>query len=414
MTSPSTTDEEEWSFRSEDWHLVTLTWAGPATRCCVAGEFCGWTEESWLEMTGNENGVHSVKVRLLEGCYQYKFVVDGQWRRDLTNPFYEQTFQNSLLLVGTDPREEASTSLTKTCPIPRREYKRPGEDGSEFCILSPTDMPLPDELAAAGVQPRPIFVYLPVGYHANQNLRYPVLYALDGQNVWSTPGGVDGPKHGGWWLDSQLDVLVQDNATCSFIIVAIPNGDAVSVYPLRKREYCPRRYDSVVTEPFVKYLVSVVKKTVDEKFRTHTDAEHTTILGASMAGLLSLALLLKAPNIFGKAIAMSPSLWFYDSENTSIYDVVRQTFFVEKDFSHCRKLFLHVADGAGDNSYETREMGKLLREVGEGFVEGVDFRFDYDEGRKEHCEAMNTHTEAVWRHRLHHALRFLFPPTSAS
>lgn len=411
---------EEYEFRDEDWPLVTLQYCSekPGLKCFVAGEFCGWEQSEWLPMNEKENGVHSITIRLLEGCYQYKFVVNGSWESDPSNPVREQTFGNSILFVGDFDRRASSgvvNSLSKHCPVPHREYRRPGAEYAidscdAFQVILQEELKIPDNLACRGVLPRPVFVYLPPGYHDNQATTFPVVYSLDGQNVFSTPGDNNAPKYGGWWLDSQLDLLVADKATQPFIIVAVPNGDAVSEYPLRKREYCPHSYTSAEKEPFARYLVDVVKRAVDQRFRTKPEAEHSVLLGASLGGLYVFTLLLCAPEVFGKAISMSPSFWFFDCNNMSIYDLVRQKFLVEKDFQHRRQLYIHVADGTGDNMYETKEMGRLLREIGGEFMEGRDFCFDFDDGRRNECEGGNTHSEAVWRHRLHFALRFLLPP----
>lgn len=52
----------------------------------LAGTFNNWAPTS-LAMKKDENGVWSVKVQLIPGNYQYKFVVNGtQWKEDPTNP----------------------------------------------------------------------------------------------------------------------------------------------------------------------------------------------------------------------------------------------------------------------------------------------------------------------------------------
>ena len=52
----------------------------------LAGTFNNWAPTG-LPMTKDEKGIWSVKVKLIPGNYQYKFVINGvQWKEDPTNP----------------------------------------------------------------------------------------------------------------------------------------------------------------------------------------------------------------------------------------------------------------------------------------------------------------------------------------
>jgi chromosome partitioning protein len=64
--------------------LFTLEAPG-ANRVALAGDFNGWSEP--VEMNDDdEDGVWVAIANLDPGVYQYKFVVDGQWQNDPTNP----------------------------------------------------------------------------------------------------------------------------------------------------------------------------------------------------------------------------------------------------------------------------------------------------------------------------------------
>ena len=58
----------------------------------LAGDFTGW-EHSPLSLTKSKNGLWKMTVALAAGSYQYRFLVDGQWRDDpacatrVPNPF---------------------------------------------------------------------------------------------------------------------------------------------------------------------------------------------------------------------------------------------------------------------------------------------------------------------------------------
>ncbi len=66
----------------------------------VAGTFNGWNQSQYLfERVGNE---WICRLSLPAGKYQYKFIVDGNWLVDPTNPTVvrdEREFENSLLVV---------------------------------------------------------------------------------------------------------------------------------------------------------------------------------------------------------------------------------------------------------------------------------------------------------------------------
>ena len=76
----------------------------PGRQVFVAGCFSDWQPKHRL--TDREGrGVYTVRVLLAPGEYQYKFVVDGEWRLDSANPnFVPNDFGtlNSLLRVTAD------------------------------------------------------------------------------------------------------------------------------------------------------------------------------------------------------------------------------------------------------------------------------------------------------------------------
>ena len=73
----------------------------PGRQVFVAGCFSNW--EPKYKLTDHDGkGVYTAKILLAPGEYQYKFVVDGEWRLDSANPnFVPNNFGtlNSLLKV---------------------------------------------------------------------------------------------------------------------------------------------------------------------------------------------------------------------------------------------------------------------------------------------------------------------------
>jgi 1,4-alpha-glucan branching enzyme len=65
---------------------VTVRYTAPgALHVALAGEFNGWSTDA-EPMTRGRGGVWSAVLVLPPGTYQYKFLVDGEWREDDTNP----------------------------------------------------------------------------------------------------------------------------------------------------------------------------------------------------------------------------------------------------------------------------------------------------------------------------------------
>ena len=81
---------------------VTLEYKdAPGKSVAVAGSFNGWQPKKAMEDKKGD-GVYRCRVMLAPGEYQYKFLVDGEWRSDSANPnFVPNEFGslNSVLLV---------------------------------------------------------------------------------------------------------------------------------------------------------------------------------------------------------------------------------------------------------------------------------------------------------------------------
>ena len=72
---------------------VEFTLAAPkAKNVCIAGKFNDWNMTS-MPMKKSVDGTWKIKLKLLPGKYEYKYVVDNTWVQDMTcsetalNPF---------------------------------------------------------------------------------------------------------------------------------------------------------------------------------------------------------------------------------------------------------------------------------------------------------------------------------------
>ncbi len=62
--------------------------AGPGKTVSVAGSFNDWDPMSKVLADKDGNGVYRGIMMLIPGEYEYKFVVDGDWRIDENNPCF--------------------------------------------------------------------------------------------------------------------------------------------------------------------------------------------------------------------------------------------------------------------------------------------------------------------------------------
>ena len=383
-------DNQDWSFKDEFWFNVTFLYRGRANHeVYLTGDFNEWRKQDEdYKMKPCEEG-YGILLSLREGYYHYKFIVDGELVRDHHNPHVGGQYGNSIMFVNMDPKVYG----LRNQDTPFREYQ--DRYGSQFHVLNPVP---PTRLQARGILQRLIFIYLPPSYYASPERRYPVVYAHDGQNLFSTPEGRGGPPWGGWYLDAKLDWVWSEGMLPEFILVAIPNSDYVCIGN-RQWEYTAEDFGNLDQEPYVQYVTEFLKPFIDEKYQTVKNESH--IIGASLGGLMAFLLSLALPTqVFVSCVCLSPSFWFVDQKDRTCFSVVRNIC-SEKDFP---KVYIDSGDGDGDNKELVSQMAKLLGE--KGLREGTDYRYVFDRCR-DRVPCGVTHSEWVWRERVLDGLKFI-------
>jgi pimeloyl-ACP methyl ester carboxylesterase len=162
---------------------------------------------------------------------------------------------------------------------------------------------------------RTVDVWRPPGYAEATDVRYPVLYMHDGQNIFDPAlayGGVD------WGIDEAMLRLIHERGLPGAIIVGIWNSGEG-----RWLDYMPQQpaqlpavqaaFDQwgraagslVRSDGYLKFLLEELKPFIDMTYRTLPDQPHTLVMGSSMGGLISLYALEQYPHIFGGAGCLS-------------------------------------------------------------------------------------------------------------
>jgi predicted alpha/beta superfamily hydrolase len=163
----------------------------------------------------------------------------------------------------------------------------------------------PRTLTVPGGQSLSFRVYLPPSYDEQDEARYAVIYAQDGQALFSD--GTD--PFGLWKLENVLDGLIDLGSMAEVIVVAIETSAEriARLSPVKDR-----RHGGGGASAHLDALVEHLKPLVDREYRTLVERQSTALLGSSMGGLFSFYAVWTRPDIFGKAMCLSSSFWWAD------------------------------------------------------------------------------------------------------
>lgn len=147
---------------------------------------------------------------------------------------------------------------------------------------------------------RRIHVLLPYDYALHPDKRYPVLYLHDGQNLFGQGSG-----YGSWEIDKKMAMLAARQRH-EIILVSIDHGDEERIEEFTLH---PTRMGKARGAYYLDFIRNTLKPVIDTKFRTLPDSVNTGIGGSSLGGLISIYAGLRHPDIFGRLMVFSPSLW---------------------------------------------------------------------------------------------------------
>lgn len=229
--------------------------------------------------------------------------------------------------------------------------------------------------------PRDVLVWLPPFYHDEPERRYPVLYLHDGQNKMDAGTSFTGID---WDVDRAATELVLKGAMKPLIMVAVYNS------PERIPEYNPLDRGPAYAE----FLTGELMPVINKYFRTQ-GGRNNGLMGSSMGGLISLAMLWWKPMHFFGAACLSPSLWLLSRAGGPRAWLGR----LEPPPNVCTKLYVdHGTKGAeGKGAHLAKELTHFALEVG---LRKSNVRY--------HVARGGEHNEASWRERARGPLRFLF------
>ncbi|MEC5165588.1 putative alpha/beta superfamily hydrolase [Flavobacterium sp. PL11] len=146
---------------------------------------------------------------------------------------------------------------------------------------------------------RKIWALLPHDYD-NSSESYPVMYLQDAQNLFN-----ESAEFGNWEIDKKLAVM-SEYKIGKIIVIAVEHAevDRIKEYNVGKTILGKGQ-----GKKYIRFVTDTLKPFVDKNFRTKKEKEFTGIGGSSMGGLVSIFSGLRNPEVFGKLMIFSPSLW---------------------------------------------------------------------------------------------------------
>lgn len=245
------------------------------------------------------------------------------------------------------------------------------------------------------VAARDVWVWLPSGYAERPKERYPVVYFLDGQNVFDAATSFIGVE---WGADETAARLVREGRMRPAILVAVANSPARMDEYTRARDRQGRGGRAAEHQRF---LIEELKPFVDRTYRTRPGPDDTGIVGSSLGGLVALDLGLDRPDVFRRIGSVSTSVWWAERE------VVRR---VAAGRGTGLRLWLDIGTSEGPppqpGARDTRlDDSRALRDalLARGYVQDRDLHYEEIAGAR--------HDERAWAARLDRILEWLLPPS---
>ena len=228
---------------------------------------------------------------------------------------------------------------------------------------------------------RRVWALLPHDYDTSVE-NYPVLYLQDAQNLFN-----ENAQYGNWEIDKKLAVMAEYNIG-KIIVIAVEHAEKERI-----KEYNVGNTVLGTGEgkKYIRFLTDTLKPFVDENFRTKPEREFTGIGGSSMGGLVSIFSGIMYPEVFGKLMIFSPSLWVVPKIKLS---------FLDMDEPQNTRIYLYAG---GDESATMIDHVKSFKKRllnKEGFAEKMKARLSINmEGK---------HNERYWSDEFPKAIEWLF------
>ena len=235
---------------------------------------------------------------------------------------------------------------------------------------------------------RKVRIWTPDGYEANGSKNYPVLYMHDGQNLFDSYTGFSGE----WKIDEAIGTMM-DQGYQGAIVVGIDNGvdrlnELTVNWPLSSSGSSNNIKPS--GENYAAFIVETVKPYIDSNYKTDASAASTYIGGSSLGGVMSFYLTLTYPEVFGKSLLFSTSMWIY--QTGTIANVINGANL--GSITNKPKIYVYGGGAEGSN---------IAGDVANIYSAFINIGYS-DQMIKKHVEPGKGHNEDAWA--LHFPIAF--------
>jgi predicted alpha/beta superfamily hydrolase len=208
------------------------------------------------------------------------------------------------------------------------------------------------------------------------------MYLQDAQNLFNEQSA-----YGNWEIDKKLAVMAEYNIG-KVIVIAVEHADKERVLEYNVGNTVLGQGQG---KQYIRFLADTLKPFVDQHFRTKPERAHTGIGGSSMGGLVSIFSGLMYPEVFGKLMIFSPSLWVVPKIKLSFLDL-----YDPQDF----RVYLYAGGSESATMVDhVKKFRKRLLEK-ESYANKMKVRLSINEHGK--------HTETFWSDEFPKAIEWLF------
>lgn len=232
-------------------------------------------------------------------------------------------------------------------------------------------------------------IYLPEGYNANDSIKYPVIYLLDGsadEDFIHITGLV------------QFNSFEWINQVPKSIVVGIATVDRRRdfTFPTSIEKDKKRFPTSGHSDKFISFIEKELQPFIQNKYKT---TNSKTIIGQSLGGLLETEILLKKPALFNKYIIVSPSLWW---NNGSLFNQDLTAF--QNNFNQQTDIYIAV----GKEGATPTEIPRIMEDDANSLFEKI--RGIKNKNIKVHFEYLPKENHATILHQaVSNSFKFLYP-----
>lgn len=228
---------------------------------------------------------------------------------------------------------------------------------------------------------RKIWALLPHDYD-NSKDNYPVLYLHDAQNLFNEKA-----KYGNWEIDKKLAVMAEYKIG-NIIIIAIEHAEQDRI-----KEYNVGKTILGVGQgkKYIRFITDTLKPFIDKQYRTKTEREFTGIGGSSMGGLVSIFSGLMYPEVYGKLMIFSPSLW-----------VVPKMDFANIDFSEPGDTKIYLYAGGDESATMIEHVKKFKKNMIKNEFVADKMKINLS------INMLGKHNETYWSDEFPKAIEWLF------